>query len=345
MLTLVGIVVSCQPSAAWLPAARTTSPTVGSVLRVRRDAIAPMIQWVAEDLKSKSRPVPPEVDALLAPDFPSRGQVPIMWAVLLDCYACQAAGLPGCRAAGRRSLGRRTTPPRLSAAPPAQQQPQPVPAQEPQLATARFGMGCFWSPQEEFERLDGVLSARVGYARVQATPSVRVAAGAAPSYLSVCQGDGYTEAVEVTYDPSIVSYAQLLQTFWANHDAAEEIPGKEDQYASVLWPVDEVQSMCARADVARAAAAYASAGRPRPLTTVAPVDSSATFTPAEGYHQRFWFKARLKLGALVLLLLMRAPGIPELELLSTVGTQLVLAWWFVENFQLMAAANPFVDLL
>ena len=98
------------------------------------------------------------------------------------------------------------------------------------LSTVVFGMGCFWAPQEAFESVPGVESARVGYASVEPQSSAE-----APSYFSVCEGNGYTEAVEVTFDENIVSFESLLKVFWSNHDASVVTLGKEDQYRCRGW--------------------------------------------------------------------------------------------------------------
>ena len=205
------------------------------------------------------------------------------------------------------------------------------------LSTVVFGMGCFWAPQEAFESVPGVESARVGYASVEPQSSAE-----APSYFSVCEGNGYTEAVEVTFDENIVSFESLLKVFWSNHDASVVTLGKEDQYRSALWVTNAAQRKLAISDLERATAAYAEAGKPRPETVVA--ESPPAFSLAEKYHQSFWRKARLKLGLLVVLLLLRAAGSSELDLLSAVGTQLVFAWWWFECAGLLAAASPFAQL-
>ena len=158
------------------------------------------------------------------------------------------------------------------------------------LSTAVFGMGCFWAPQEAFEQVPGVKSAVVGFASVEPMSSAET-----PSYFSVCAGNGYTEAVEVTFDENVVSFESLLKVFWSNHDASVRTPGKEDQYRSALWVTNAAQRKLALSDVERAAAAYAAAGKPPPGTIVA--ESPPSFSPAERYHQSFWLKARLKLGA------------------------------------------------
>ena len=69
-----------------------------------------------------------------------------------------------------------------------------------EVSTVVFGMGCFWAPQGAFESIPGVESARVGYASVEPQSSTE-----APSYFSVCQGNGYTEAVEVTFNENLTS--------------------------------------------------------------------------------------------------------------------------------------------
>ena len=69
-----------------------------------------------------------------------------------------------------------------------------------EVSTVGLGMGCFWAPQEAFESIPGVESARVGYASVEPQSSTE-----APSYFSVCQGNGYTEAVEVTFNENLTS--------------------------------------------------------------------------------------------------------------------------------------------
>jgi peptide-methionine (S)-S-oxide reductase len=72
-------------------------------------------------------------------------------------------------------------------------------SREQALSTVVFGMGCFWAPQEAFESIAGVESARVGYASVAPQSSTE-----SPSYFAVCQGNGYTEAVEVTFNENLV---------------------------------------------------------------------------------------------------------------------------------------------
>ncbi|MFB6222851.1 MAG: peptide-methionine (S)-S-oxide reductase MsrA [Haloarcula sp.] len=98
--------------------------------------------------------------------------------------------------------------------------------------TATFGMGCFWGPDAQFGALEGVVRTRVGYAG-GTEPD--------PSYYSL--GD-HTEVVQIEYDPDVVSYAELLDVFWANHDPLSA-PRKR-QYRGVVLAHDDDQREAAR---------------------------------------------------------------------------------------------------
>src|SRR5687768_16598715 len=81
---------------------------------------------------------------------------------------------------------------------------------QPKTEKATFAAGCFWCTEEAFEKVPGVISAVSGYMGGKVKN---------PSYEQVSTGrTGHTEVVEVTYDPSKVSYDKLLDTFWVNHD-------------------------------------------------------------------------------------------------------------------------------
>lgn len=94
-------------------------------------------------------------------------------------------------------------------------------------ATATFGMGCFWGPDARFGALEGVARTRVGYAG-GTDPD--------PSYFSL--GD-HTEVVQVDYDPEVLSYEDLLEVFWKNHDWVSTAPKR--QYRSVVLAHDDDQ--------------------------------------------------------------------------------------------------------
>lgn len=195
---------------------------------------------------------------------------------------------------------------------------------------ALFGMGCFWAPQEEFNRVNGVVSATSGYASVIDANDV----AAPPSYLSVCSGDGRTEAVLVEYVPSVVSYPQLLQTFWLNHDAST---AEKPQYRSVIWPLNEQQREVAIQDLERATEAYRQQGMQPPQTIVPQVSSAAArFVKAESIHQHFWTKLRLKMACLACATLFTTTQTQVVgPLVSTVATRLVLLWviWEVSAYK------------
>ena len=80
----------------------------------------------------------------------------------------------------------------------------------PRTKIATFGAGCFWGPEAKFRRIDGVVDTAVGYMGGHVKN---------PTYEMVCTDEtGHAEVVQVTYDPSIVSYEQLLEAFWQMHD-------------------------------------------------------------------------------------------------------------------------------
>jgi len=211
-------------------------------------------------------------------------------------------------------------------------------------AAATFGMGCFWAPQAAFKELDGVVSSTAGYAAASG-----LASSGPGSYFSVCRGDGRTEAVRVEYDPRVVSYGRLLQVFWQEHDASVVVPGKEDQYRSVIWAHNEAQQLAAEKTIAEAVRQYADSGREAPGTVVVRADADAStsgavaFAKAETYHQNFWLKARAKLygvGLLQLILVVAGGQDPESAVVrvAALGQQAILLWWFVENVELVFSA-------
>jgi peptide-methionine (S)-S-oxide reductase len=143
--------------------------------------------------------------------------------------------------------------------------------------TAVFGLGCFWSPELKFAKLPGVIDAEVGYAG---------GVTQRPTYEEVCTGEtGHAEVVRITYDPSIVTYQQLLDMFFAVHDPTQKNrqgPDIGTQYRSVIFPTSDAQAEMARATIARLTAAGTFR---RPIATT--VEPPATFWRAEEYHQDY----------------------------------------------------------
>jgi peptide-methionine (S)-S-oxide reductase len=140
---------------------------------------------------------------------------------------------------------------------------------------AVFAGGCFWSVEANFERIPGVVAAVSGFA------GGRVAN---PSYEQVVRGGtGHLEAVQVTFDPTRISYRQLVDRFWLTIDPTDPDGQFCDQGASYATAVfaSPVQKPTAEAS-RRAAAARIGAAR-----FVTPVRDAARFWAAEDYHQDF----------------------------------------------------------
>jgi peptide-methionine (S)-S-oxide reductase len=109
------------------------------------------------------------------------------------------------------------------------------------LKTATFGAGCFWGVEEAFSRVNGVVATAVGYMGGSLKN---------PTYNDVCSGKtGHAEVVQVTYDPSKVSYDQLLAVFWSIHDPTQlnrQGPDIGTNYRSVIFYHDADQGKTAR---------------------------------------------------------------------------------------------------
>jgi peptide-methionine (S)-S-oxide reductase len=146
------------------------------------------------------------------------------------------------------------------------------------LEVATFGGGCFWCLEAVFEQLKGVQRVESGYAGGSV---------ADPSYEQVCTGTtGHAEVVQVTFDPAVVSYADLLGVFFATHDPTtlnRQGPDVGTQYRSVVFYHSPEQKRQAEEAISRLDAAGVW-GAPV-VTEVAPVRA---FYRAEDYHQGFF---------------------------------------------------------
>ena len=156
----------------------------------------------------------------------------------------------------------------------------PVLTQAQGLSTAIFAAGCFWCAEEAFEKVPGVVSAVSGYTDGKTRN---------PSYERVSSGaTGHTEAVEVTFDPSKVSYEKLLDVFWVNHDptyADRQFCDHGSQYRPGIFWHDEEQKRLA--DASRAKYDKLKTFR-QPIVT--PIVKASQFWPAEDYHQDYYKK-------------------------------------------------------
>ena len=145
------------------------------------------------------------------------------------------------------------------------------------LEKATFGAGCFWGVEAAFRTVKGVVSTQVGYSGGR-TP--------APTYEQVCSGrTGHAEAVEVTYDPTQVSYDGLLRVFWENHDPTtpnRQGPDVGEQYRSAIFFHTPEQEAAAKASVA---ILEAEKRFRRPIVTQ--IVPAGPFHRAEEYHQQY----------------------------------------------------------
>jgi peptide-methionine (S)-S-oxide reductase len=151
------------------------------------------------------------------------------------------------------------------------------------MAKATFGAGCFWGVEAAFRQLKGVTDTAVGYSGGTVKD---------PTYKDVCSGrTGHAEVVQVEYDPSQVSYEQLLDAFWENHDPTQlnrQGPDEGTQYRTVIFFHTPEQEAAARASKER----LQSSGRyRRPIATE--IVPAAEFYRAEEYHQRYLEKRGL----------------------------------------------------
>ena len=159
---------------------------------------------------------------------------------------------------------------------------QPLEPTEPHLRQAMFGMGCFWGAERMFWETPGVVSSNVGYAG-GATPN--------PTYEEVCTGGtGHTEVVRVFYDPSRVSYEDLLRVFWEGHDPTQGMRQHGDigtQYRSAIYYYDDEQRLAAEASRDAYQQRLRTAGY-GDITTE--ITAAPEFYFAEEYHQQYLAK-------------------------------------------------------
>jgi len=159
--------------------------------------------------------------------------------------------------------------------------PAPAVDVQPGLRTVEVAVlagGCFWGVQGVFQHVDGVTRAVSGYAGGEADTA---------SYPRVGRGDtGHAESVEITYDPSKISYGKILQIYFSvAHDPTEfnyQGPDIGPQYRSAIFPTNEEQARVAKAYIAQLDQAHVYRD-----TIVTTIESGRAFYPAEDYHQDY----------------------------------------------------------
>lgn len=137
--------------------------------------------------------------------------------------------------------------------------------------------GCFWCTEAVFRDVVGVQAVQSGY--IGGTVEN-------PTYKAVCSGStGHAEAIEVEYDPAVISYDQVLDVFMGTHDPSQLNRQGNDvgtQYRSAIFPLDDAQREEAEAAIARWDAEHPGE---KAVTTI---EGPATWYPAEDYHQEYW---------------------------------------------------------
>jgi len=147
------------------------------------------------------------------------------------------------------------------------------------IETAVFGMGCFWGAEKDFWETAGVYSTAVGYAGGH-TPN--------PTYEEVCSTrTGHAEVVLVAYDPSLITYEDLLTVFWEKHDPTQGMRQGNDrgtQYRSAIYTVTDAQLDIAKRSRDHFQERLAAAGMGTISTEIEPLHG---FYYAEDYHQQY----------------------------------------------------------
>jgi len=154
------------------------------------------------------------------------------------------------------------------------------------LQTATFAGGCFWCVEEAFDKVDGVQKTISGYANGN-TPD--------PTYEQVSAGGtGYVESVQVTFDPQQVSYAQLLDVFWHNHDPTDkggQFCDRGKQYRPVVFYHSTAQLTAIQGSVGALRKT-----KPFAAPIVTAIEPLKVFYPAEEYHQNYHAKNPVRYG-------------------------------------------------
>ena len=145
---------------------------------------------------------------------------------------------------------------------------------------AIFAAGCFWCTEEAFEKVSGVVSAVSGYTGGTVKN---------PSYEQVSSGrTGHAEAVEVTFDPAKVTYEQLLDVFWVNHDPTvtnRQFCDSGTQYRPAIFYLNDEQKRLAEASKAKW-----DKMKPFKQPILTEITKAGPFYPAEDYHQDYYKK-------------------------------------------------------
>lgn len=145
---------------------------------------------------------------------------------------------------------------------------------------ATFAMGCFWQPDYVFSKVKGIIKTRVGYTGCNSSCKN-------PTYEQVCsERTGCAEAIELTFDPAQITYDQLLDLFWQNHDPTQENaqgPDIGSQYRSAIFYHNETQQKAITASHKK----WSTRLKDKTKRIVTQITPAADFYEAESYHQKY----------------------------------------------------------
>ncbi len=151
---------------------------------------------------------------------------------------------------------------------------------------AIFAAGCFWGVERDFRKVKGVISTRVGYTGGEFRK---------PTYEDVCSHrSGHAEAIEIIFDPSVVSYDELLRVFWAIHNPTtlnRQGPDIGTQYRSAIFYLNQEQKEKAMKSKSKL---EGSNQYKRPIVTQ--IVPASDFWQAEEYHQNYIEKRNKKIS-------------------------------------------------
>lgn len=151
-----------------------------------------------------------------------------------------------------------------------------------ELETAIFAGGCFWCVESDFDAIPGVVETVSGYTG---------GSTASPTYKTVSAGGtGHREAVQITFDPDVVSYEHLLTAFWHSvdpTDAGGQFCDRGESYSTAVFVTDDGQRQLAEASKAESEVSLGA-------TIVTTIEQATPFFPAEDYHQDYYEKNPLR---------------------------------------------------
>ena len=154
------------------------------------------------------------------------------------------------------------------------------------MEKAIFAAGCFWGVELNFSKVEGIQETRVGYTGGDSPD---------PTYQEICaKNTGHAEAIEITYDPEVISYPQLLERLWDFHDPTtlnRQGPDQGTQYRSAIFYLDENQKALAGKSKQNIDASGRFSG---PVVTE--ISPAKIFWLAEEYHQKYLEKKGVTIG-------------------------------------------------